>query len=200
MSGKKDDIIEEALRLIALEGAQACTTKTISKNVGCSEALVYKYFPSKEALFEGCLSRINELNQLLVTQVVPAAAQGQDSPVDLIRSVTRAYLRFHIEHWTGTLAFEHFSKSIFTEEMKQQFAQGQTEYIGYLTNLLGIGAAIQKFEGFLPFGIWWQHMLDVTAFFVRKVKEGVITEDEHTYQMYFDLLFNGLRDSSREAL
>jgi TetR/AcrR family transcriptional regulator, transcriptional repressor of aconitase len=68
---RRQDIVETALPLFARKGFARTTTKEIAEAAGISEALVFKHFPSKAALYEeilrqGCkadpaLDRLNEL-------------------------------------------------------------------------------------------------------------------------------------------
>lgn len=199
MGERKEQIITSTLEWIAVNGATDMSSKKLAEHIGCSEALIFKYFPSKDALFQACLERINALNERLVKEVVPKSIEGKTALPDILKAVSDAYLRFHVENWAGTMAFEHFSKSIFTEEMRAEFTKSQTEYIGQIVQFFGLGPAIQKFESVLPFSLWWNHMLDVTMFLVRKVHEGLIEMNDHLCDVYFDMLYNGLRTTKKEA-
>src|SRR5258706_4205623 len=48
---RKGAIVEAALPLFALKGFAETTTKDLAKAAGVSEPLLYKHFPSKEALY-----------------------------------------------------------------------------------------------------------------------------------------------------
>ena len=48
---RKAAIVEAALPLFARQGFAATTTKQLALAAGVSEALLYKHFPSKEALY-----------------------------------------------------------------------------------------------------------------------------------------------------
>ncbi|MGN9838194.1 TetR/AcrR family transcriptional regulator [Nonomuraea sp. H19] len=49
--GTRDRIIDAAEQAIHEFGIAGATTKRIARQAGCSEALLYKHFPGKEALF-----------------------------------------------------------------------------------------------------------------------------------------------------
>lgn len=65
---RKRLIIEAALPLFASRGVEGTTTKQIAQAADVSEALLYKYFPSKESIYEQMLD-------FLCTQVQSAAEQ-----------------------------------------------------------------------------------------------------------------------------
>src|SRR5258705_7646997 len=59
-------ILDAAHELMLTIGLARATTKEIAKAAGCSEAALYKYFPSKEELFVSVLKeRLPQLTPLL---------------------------------------------------------------------------------------------------------------------------------------
>src|SRR5438132_13526109 len=78
-SARRDMIIAAAIPLFARKGFAGTTTKEIAEAAGVSEALVFKHFPSKAALYEeimrlGCqgdpaLERIAQLEPSAATLI-----------------------------------------------------------------------------------------------------------------------------------
>lgn len=73
-------IITAAAALFAAKGFQGTTTKEIAKTAGISEALVFKYFPTKRALYAAILAEKVSLSELLAA-VEEAAAKRDDERV-----------------------------------------------------------------------------------------------------------------------
>ncbi|MFG3346908.1 TetR/AcrR family transcriptional regulator [Streptomyces sp. NPDC048018] len=70
-------IIDAARDLMRTAGLARTTTKEIAKAAGCSEAALYKYFPSKEELFVTVLNeRLPRLGDLLGTLAVDPQGRG----------------------------------------------------------------------------------------------------------------------------
>ncbi|MFB7865116.1 MULTISPECIES: TetR/AcrR family transcriptional regulator [unclassified Streptomyces] len=70
-------IIDAARDLMRTAGLARTTTKEIAKAAGCSEAALYKYFPSKEELFVTVLNeRLPKLGDLLGTLAVDPQGRG----------------------------------------------------------------------------------------------------------------------------
>jgi AcrR family transcriptional regulator len=69
-------IIAAAAALFAARGFTGTTTKEIAKAARCSEALVFKYFPTKRALYAAILAEKVPLTELLTT--VEDAAKKKD--------------------------------------------------------------------------------------------------------------------------
>jgi len=69
-------IIAAAAALFARRGFTGATTKAIAKAAGCSEALVFKYFPTKRALYAAILAEKVPLGEMMVA--VEDAAKKKD--------------------------------------------------------------------------------------------------------------------------
>lgn len=63
-SERKRSIIEAARPLFATRGFHATSIRDISREAGVSEALIYKHFPSKEALYDELLDYAREILSL----------------------------------------------------------------------------------------------------------------------------------------
>ncbi len=55
-TGRKDEILQAALRVFAKKGYKAATNKDIAAEAGVTTAALYYYFPSKEAMFDEVLA------------------------------------------------------------------------------------------------------------------------------------------------
>ncbi|MEO5955863.1 MAG: TetR/AcrR family transcriptional regulator [Nitrospiraceae bacterium] len=69
-------LIAAAASLFAAKGFNGTTTKEIAKAAGVSEALVFKYFPTKQALYAAILAEKITVNELL--EAVEEAANKRD--------------------------------------------------------------------------------------------------------------------------
>lgn len=73
---RQASLIVAAASLFAAKGFNGTTTKEIAKAVGVSEALVFKYFPTKRTLYAAILAEKVTVNELL--DVVEAAVTKRD--------------------------------------------------------------------------------------------------------------------------
>jgi AcrR family transcriptional regulator len=73
---RQASLIAAAASLFAAKGFNGTTTKEIAKAAGVSEALVFKYFPTKRSLYAAILEEKVSVNELL--EAVEAAAQKHD--------------------------------------------------------------------------------------------------------------------------
>ena len=84
-------IIDAALPLFARKGFAATTTKEIAQAAGVSEALIFKHFPSKaalyEAIFRSCVDGDEELAGIL------AMEPGTAAVIAYVRAMVRHYVQ-----------------------------------------------------------------------------------------------------------
>jgi AcrR family transcriptional regulator len=73
---RQASIISAAATLFAAKGFNGTTTKEIARTAGISEALVFKHFPTKRALYAAILAEKVQVSQLMDS--VEAAAEKRD--------------------------------------------------------------------------------------------------------------------------
>ncbi len=60
MSGRQEEIIRVAVRLIAQRGIQGLTMKNLAAELGITEPAIYRHFSGKGAIVEGIFDRFEE--------------------------------------------------------------------------------------------------------------------------------------------
>jgi AcrR family transcriptional regulator len=132
---RKKLILDEAARVVAEEGVSAVNMERIGREAGISKALVYNYFPSKQAL----------LSELLLREYNRFAAQGREAAKlavgfeQLVRQTTRAYFAYVEE--CGVLIQRLMSEPGLASVMRSADAEGRQR-----TVQLFIGAMTQEFD------------------------------------------------------
>src|SRR3989441_13321835 len=73
---RQASIITAAASLFAKNGFNGTTTRAIAKTAGISEALLFKYFPTKRALYAAIIAEKSQLSQLMAS--IEEAAEKRD--------------------------------------------------------------------------------------------------------------------------
>src|SRR5262249_44261097 len=73
---RQASIIAAAAALFAQKGFNGTTTREIAKTAGISEALLFKYFPTKRALYAAIIAAKSQLSQLMAS--IEEAADKRD--------------------------------------------------------------------------------------------------------------------------
>jgi len=55
--GRREQILRGSMKLFAKKGFRGTTTREIAQHLGISEALMFKYFPSKKALYRAIIQK-----------------------------------------------------------------------------------------------------------------------------------------------
>lgn len=91
---REDEILAAAVSLFAARGYSETDTQVLADRLGVGKGTLYRYFPSKEALF---LAAVDRVMQRLRARV-DASMAGTEDPLDQIACGVRAYLEFFAEH------------------------------------------------------------------------------------------------------
>ncbi|SOE20106.1 DNA-binding transcriptional regulator, AcrR family [Spirosomataceae bacterium TFI 002] len=70
MTSKKENILNAALELFALEGYYATSTSAIAKKAGVSEGLIFRHFKNKEGLLEAIFLMGEEQVKVIFADIV----------------------------------------------------------------------------------------------------------------------------------
>ena len=85
---RRQQILDEAARLILDEGLSAVSMERLARDVGISKGLVYNYFPTRDALLAALLGREqSELRERGMARALQASSFS-----DLVRQATLIYL------------------------------------------------------------------------------------------------------------
>src|SRR5262245_5151760 len=95
---RREQLIRVALGLFATKGFNGTTTKEIAAAAGVTEALIFRHFPTKEALYDAILLwRVENSAFASGLSELEALAEQRDD-AGLLRAVIRGMLGFHREN------------------------------------------------------------------------------------------------------
>lgn len=112
LSSRQRQIIEAAVKIIGEKGIQEFTTKNLAKEVGVSEAALYRHFSGKIEILEVLLDSMNREVRLLRERVLNLAEQGNLLAIRKIFSARCDFLT----------ANPYYTRVIFAEEIFQNEA------------------------------------------------------------------------------
>lgn len=190
---RQAEIVAAALRLAQDSSPASITTTDLAGAVGVSQGALFKHFSSKEAIWLAVMAWVTE--HLL--RSLHEAAQQASSPIEALRSVFDAHVRFVETHPGVPRVIFHELQQPEDSPLKQQV---RSLMQGYRQLLLGLlGASVQRGDAALD--------LDVSAaatLFVGIV-QGLVMQSMLSGQManmstqaacVFDLYLRGIRTPS----
>lgn len=90
-AAKKDAILEATVRLVAQNGAEAATMRAIAREVGVTEAAIYRHYASKEELWLTAYARV--LDEIIVQREHLILGDGP------IRARIREWVRLTFQYY-----------------------------------------------------------------------------------------------------
>jgi len=93
-AGRRDAILEEAMRVFSSKGYAAASLGEIAAAAGITRSSMYEYFPSKKALFLEVLSRQTAAAIAYVEPKVTAAGSGETR----MRTAVAAYFEYAVDN------------------------------------------------------------------------------------------------------
>ena len=92
--GRREQILEGAMRLFAEKGFRGTTTREIAQRLDISEALMFKYFPSKEALYRAIIQKKTDGSEEML---FPKEAMQAKDDRQVFRAIASYYIRKNTE-------------------------------------------------------------------------------------------------------
>ncbi len=114
----RHDLIEHAIQIISENGFEQLTLRGAAKQCGVSHNAVYRHFESKEQLIDTCRMYVTEL---LTAYLEDAVKDQEPASPGTLRELSRAYVRFYLEHPT------YFSSLYRNSPVKLQLTMEDTE-------------------------------------------------------------------------
>ncbi|GEM76035.1 nucleoid occlusion factor SlmA [Vibrio sagamiensis] len=90
-SNRREEILQALARMLeSTEGASRITTAKLAKQVGVSEAALYRHFPSKARMFEGLIEFIEDALMTRINRIL----EDEKDTLERIRMVMHLILAF----------------------------------------------------------------------------------------------------------
>src|SRR5437763_486528 len=93
-ASRTQQILDAAARLFAQHGYADADTQLLADELGVGKGTLYRYFPSKKALFLAAADRV--MRQM--RERIDASIQEVTDPLERIAVAVRTYLHFFAEH------------------------------------------------------------------------------------------------------
>ena len=134
---RREQIVRSTLKIIAEKGARNLTTAAIAKDVGMSEANIYRHFRSKDEILSETVTKIGSGLRANLEKVFSAGAK--DPPLEKLRKI----FMLHVDYVEKN---EGIPRLVFSEEihggntkLKQKLLKSIDSYAAQLESLIREG-------------------------------------------------------------
>lgn len=135
---RRDQIVSAATKLFAAEGYASADTQLLADQLGTGKGTIYRYFPSKEALFLAAVDR--GMRDLRLH--VDAAVEGIADPLVRVAGAVRAYLEYFDKH-PEVVELLIQERAVFKDRKKPTY---------FVHRERNIGPWLELFEGLMESG------------------------------------------------
>jgi AcrR family transcriptional regulator len=128
---RREQIVNEAIKIIHGEGYTSLSIRELSKRVGISEPAIYRHFASKEEIIIGILDKMKKLGQYIIERI-------QSVPDARERIIQFVLLHYEFLEKHPEMTSVLFSDEIFdhNEVLKKKFNEVMGQRWAILTELI----------------------------------------------------------------
>lgn len=193
---RREQLIRVALTLFSKKGFNGTTTKEIAATAGVTEALIFRHFPSKEALYQAILVwRMQESDHEGVLASLRSLGETRNDEL-LIRTLISNILSFHRANpeFQRLMLYTGLEGHTLADDFRERFIRPIHEYMAdYITMRQREGAfrdldprAVVRAIISIPV----HHSLTTNLFRCSILEE---ISDEHAVDQFTKIILNGLR-------
>ena len=184
-------MLDAAIQSYAEYGEQGLTTKNLARAAGCSEALIYRHFKSKDDLLRACYIRLHAK----AVAAIPPVEIPEDATLNDAVGISRAYwlnfFRFFVDAGIESLFYYWFRMSdAFTdllnegsEDIKEAYSKSFFNMFEKLRVKYNLDISADHYRTYIVF---------FTGTFVDQVVRGKVPNTEESFEFIANLLFGGL--------
>ena len=165
--GRQRRILRKAADLFAERGYDGVTMRQVAHALKCSTGALYHFFPSKEALFRGCVRQAAERGMARARVVV----DRQHEPVQQIMALAQHYLSSDDEHERLVMLMVAAAQSQNRRIRTEIVSEVLDEEVAWLSGVLERGHNAQQ--------LWAQHPLVAGRVFVGLIN-GMVLQSRAT--------------------
>lgn len=194
MMDRRTQFLDVTMKIVADRGFADFSMKQVTNMVGCSEALLYRYFPSKADLFSQCFHEAcREIDALFAVSESPHLTD-QKSIDNEIRSIWERYFRFLIQNKHHTIFYYEYRNSEYARLLTRNVSALSEQYAPNFVKRVQSIRQDGRFEIYdrVDFDIFWTYVLDVSAIFAKRIIQGSIPNTDQAIEQIWTLLQGGL--------
>ena len=192
---KKEMLMDTTMRIVAQGGLAAFSMRQVTKEIGVSEALIYRHYETKENLLFQCFQDVDrQIADLFKDETFPAIVTEKDL-YEYIHGLWMRYFTFLVRNGYKTLYYFEYRDSFYYETVQTDGKCGMSQTHTYFKSFADIFEAISKehhiFDKVSP-DILLIYILDVTGVFATRIIRGNLAEDEQNFENIWQLIYSGL--------
>ncbi len=189
---RREEFIDVTMRIVAESGLDNFSVKKVTGKIGVSEALLYKYFPTKETLLYSCFESVHKRIAALYNGMQIPADIGADGIYDFCRDLWMTYFTFLVDNGYRTIYYFDYRDSPHIRNVAEHDDEAKLTYFKDFASLVHmLGSRFHLKQGTdSPF--LWTYILDTSGIFAKRVIRGELPRGFDSYGQIWQLLSGGI--------
>ncbi len=191
-AGRREEFINTTMQLIAQNGLGGFAMKQVTSKMGVSEALIYKYFETKEKLLYACFESFHmRVAALFKNFDLPEISSPRDMYM-AIRSLWFTYFEFLVNGDYRTIYYFDYRDSPYIREVMSHDGEAASTYFRYFADIIHSINERVRFTERSSEDHLWTYVLDTSGIFAKRIIRGELPRTRESYEEIWKLISGGI--------
>lgn len=180
------------MKIVSVYGLSSFTTKKVAEHMNISEALIYKYFSSKENLLYCCYEVVHKKVAALLGHLISSVHPDNLPVTELVHHLWLSYFHLLIEEDYRTVFYFTYRDSKYLSTIVSHDKEAAATYFKDFTHFIHMMDA--RFEVFdqANANFIWTYILDTTGIFAKRTILGELPRSEESTEIIWNIMYGGI--------
>ncbi len=192
-NNRREEFLDVTMKIVAEKGLDGFSVKQVTDAMNVSEALIYKYFSTKNLLLLSCYQEMHRSIGGIFKGMIPSLSDIESDPIGYVRSLWFKYFRFLLDNGYRTIFYFDYRDSTYMRDWGE--SDDNNAKLIYFSDFGHIIYAIDNRYGFLKrvsYDHLWTFVLDTTGVFAKRIIRGELPDSEESLESTWKLISGGI--------
>lgn len=190
MANRKMEMLDATMQIVAEVGFENFSMKMVPDKIGVSEALLYKYYHTKEELLYSCyMSILSDIENLFMNFDEPEY-DSKESLHEFFYELWKRYFDLFVDGKYRTIYYFAYRDSKYMQMVKDRDYDSEKNYFSKFEEVY----KKTKEHSFKDVNdeYLWTYMNETTGLFARKIIKGELEDNRENRETVCKLIFGGI--------
>lgn len=189
---RRKELMQTTVQIVAEIGLTNFSMKKVTEQAGVSEALIYKYFGTKERLLFDCFIDIHRKIESIFEGYPKPPLTSPDDLYHMCEMLWMTYFKFLVKGRAYTIYYFEYRDSPYINKIQDLAEENHVDNFKNFSQMI-LESPIYK-EALQSIGsdCLRTYFLDTSGIFAKRIIRGELPDTEYTYKTIWRLLSNGL--------
>lgn len=189
---RKRELTDATMQIVAEQGLHGFSMRQVTRKVGVSEALLYRYFPTKEELLYSCFESMHKGIAAVFAHAKVPDFENLTDTFETIRNLWTDYFVFLVKSGYRTIFYFDYRDSSYMKHILEKDEEARNTYFSGFVQLFYAFENKYHILKNVESNYLWTYILDTTGIFAKRVIRGELPASDENYDVIFKLIFGGI--------